>query len=153
MRRVRRRAAGPAHDAEGGGGDEQPRGRPKRGDPALAGLRQGQAAAVQIPARGDLHRRTAEDRHGEDRPAGAAKDVARGRTTRSEIVGWAKRSVPTIAYWKRDRGHGASRLCPSYETAAEAMRCGPLTVVPAKAGTTAENDASMRATPHPPFPR
>ena len=41
-----------------------------------AGLRQGKTAAVQISARGDVYRRTAEDRYGQDRPAGVAADVA-----------------------------------------------------------------------------
>ena len=47
-----------------------------RRDEAAAGLRQGKAAAVQISARDQVHRRIAEDRHRQDRPAGADEDVA-----------------------------------------------------------------------------
>ena len=45
--------------------------RRERGDEAAAGLRQGKAVAVQISARDQVRRRIAEDRHRQDRPAGA----------------------------------------------------------------------------------
>ena len=47
--------------------------------PAAAGLRQGKAAAVQISARDQVHRRVAEDRHRQDRPAGGDADVGSRR--------------------------------------------------------------------------
>ena len=77
MRGVRRRTAGPAHDAEGGGGDEQQR--PfdaSDDDKSAAGFRQGKTAAVQISARDHVYRRIAEDRHGQDRPPGGDADLA-----------------------------------------------------------------------------
>ena len=42
-----------------------------------AGFREGKAAALQISARDPVHRRIAEDRYGQDRPAGVDADVAR----------------------------------------------------------------------------
>ena len=41
----------------------------------LQDFRQGQAAALQISARGKIHRRVAEDRHRQDRPPGGVEDV------------------------------------------------------------------------------
>ena len=69
MRGVRRRTAGSADDAEGRGGDEGGPVRAGGSDQGAAGLRQGQAGALQVSARDPVSRRTAEDRHGQDRPA------------------------------------------------------------------------------------
>ena len=76
MRGVRGRTAGPAHDIEGGRGDEHRRVRCCRCDEDAAGLRQGHPAALQISARDKISRRTAEDRHRQDRPPGADEGVA-----------------------------------------------------------------------------
>ena len=109
MRGVRRRAAGPAHDAEGGGGDEQTAFDATRGDQAAAGLRQGKTVAVQISARDRVHRRVAEDRHRQDRPPGAAE-------------GCSSPVIPGCAAWREpgihttigsmDFGPRASRRTP-----------------------------------------
>ncbi len=86
MRCVRRRTAGSAHDAEGGRGDEQERVRSERRHEDAAGLREGEIAAVQISARDPVHRGAAEDRHGQDRPAGVAEDVAEVASTDCGVV-------------------------------------------------------------------
>src|SRR5579859_6782271 len=86
MRRLRRRAAGPPHDAEGGGGDEQQRLRREHCDAAAAGLRQGQAAAVQVPSRDQVHRRIAEDWNEQDRPASRDADVTVRRAGKLAVV-------------------------------------------------------------------
>src|SRR5438105_2485022 len=75
MRGLCRRAAGPPHDIEGRGGDEQRRVRCERYDEEAAGFRQGEAVAVQISARSHLHRGIAEDRHRQDRPSGGDADL------------------------------------------------------------------------------
>src|SRR5882757_1179319 len=75
MRGLRLRIAGSPDDAEGGGCHEQGRLRRQRCDEAAAGLRQGQAAAVQISARDRFYRGVAEDRNGQDRSSGRDEDV------------------------------------------------------------------------------
>src|SRR5215468_6890770 len=89
MRSLRRRTAGPAHDAEGGGSHEQERLRCRHRHPDAAGLREGEIAALQISARDPFHRGTAEDRNGKDRPAGVDEDVAASPVIASE----AKQSI------------------------------------------------------------
>ena len=58
-------------------------------DEDAAGFREGKIAAVQISARDQVHRRIAEDRHGQDRPAGVVEDVAilRGRLGATSPIG------------------------------------------------------------------
>ena len=58
-----------------------------------AGLRQGKAAALQISARDQVHRGTAEDGHGQDRPAGVDEDVATPSLR-------AQRSNPSLRLWR-----------------------------------------------------
>ena len=48
----------------------------RRTRPKCCRIRQGKTAAVQISARDRVHRRIAEDRHGQDRPPGGSEDVA-----------------------------------------------------------------------------
>src|SRR5437762_6447085 len=95
MRRVRRRTAGPAHDAEGGGGHEQARLRHQGRHEDAAGLRQSETAALQISARDQLHHGTAENGNGKDRPASVDEDVAA-----PVIASVAKQSIPPlVAIW------------------------------------------------------
>ena len=96
MRGVRSRTAGPAHDAESGRGDEQPQLRGSRRDQEAAGFCEGKTAAVQVPARGHLHRRVAEDRHRQDRQAGGAKDV-RARALTNSVVPALSRDDTVLA--------------------------------------------------------
>ena len=51
-----------------------------------AGLRQGETVALQISARDQVHRGAAEDRHGQDRPAGVDEDVARPQTHSRQLL-------------------------------------------------------------------
>src|SRR5437868_7374811 len=83
MRSVRGRAAGPAHDLESGGRDEQPYLRCKRGDKNAAGFCEGKIAALQISARGKIHRRIAEDRYRQDLSSGGDEVVAACASTNS----------------------------------------------------------------------
>src|SRR3954452_19309455 len=140
MRGVRGRAAGPAHDAEGSRGDEQPRGGSERDDPQTAGLRERQAACVQISARGDLHRRAAEDGHGEDRPAGAVEDV--------------RKDVATLSLSSRRRPGPIRRVRVIARAGHHLSSPNPTRWlwVPAFAGTTAVFDAPTLTPPSPDAP-
>ena len=65
----------------------EPRLRRRRRDQDAAGLREGKAAALQISARGPVHRRAAEDRHRQDRPAGVVEGVARAAALALPLAG------------------------------------------------------------------
>src|SRR5215203_5444700 len=52
---------------------------------------------------------------------GASLFVCGGRLTQNFFVGWAKRSVPTIASWVSDGGHGASAPLPTLRPTAPAL--------------------------------
>src|SRR5262245_18067479 len=105
MRRFRRRTARSPHDAEGGGGDERPRVRGGKEREAAAGLRQGKTAALQISTRDQVHRRTAEDRNGQDRPAGRDEDVistcAAARPFLGHVTSSGAPAAACYQHWQR----------------------------------------------------
>src|SRR5712691_4125840 len=115
MRGVRGRAAGPAHDPEGGRRHERPRVRCIRRDKNAAGFCEGKAAALQVSARGKIHRRTAEDRHRQDRPSGAVEDLA-PPNDRTHFV------IPGYATWRRP---GIHTPCRGYGFRARSLRSRP----------------------------
>src|ERR1700759_5380837 len=81
MRGLRGRTAGPAHDLEGCGCDEPPRVRYRRYREDVAGFREDKTPALQISARNPVCRRTAEDRHRQDRSAGVVEGLSRALKT------------------------------------------------------------------------
>ena len=72
VRGPRARAPGSAHDASCGGASGRFGGRKRCDERAVAAVREGAPAASQVPAHRGIRGRTAEDRHREDRSAGAA---------------------------------------------------------------------------------
>ena len=74
----------------------EPRLRARGDDRRAAGLRQAQAAAVQISARGEIYRRVAEDRHGQDRPAGRDEDVVSISSVIAREAGYPVIAAPGI---------------------------------------------------------